>query len=337
MGRMKEWMIMEEELGNIIRDDGPEDVPRPWDEFAVADLSSGGAYSRKELISVAHVTHVSHAMRIIEDGKFRANIVEDKGRMTSSRTKVVWLSPNDWTRKDGFRYGNIRCHIPLSRIIEGRKCYWVEVIRYSTPACRILVTDNEYPDLEPYDPKKDLGPWIEVGGQHFWNGRICLEIMIDSDVPFEWVERVDFVEHSKAMCCLRDVPDCGFRGVGDTDAGAFFLATLFERGRHLTLPGFLQDRGGVHVPTWGVYQAIKRLEKGFQAREISEWGSVVSNHPSAGALVRAALSTSNENDCDRLMAMFAGVDEFLTAFKKVFADALGLQDESLLYDCRIWS
>jgi hypothetical protein len=157
----------------------------PWDEFAVGAPSKQPNWSNRDclpLVSVAHVAHVTTALRIVQEGCLRANLVFDESKLNTERIRVVWLSPNDWAR--GFRYGSIRFSFGWEPLIAGKRAYWVESIAYGVAACRILISDRDYDKtLEPYDPQRVRGPWwLAPDGKHYWNGRYCLEIMYEANV-----------------------------------------------------------------------------------------------------------------------------------------------------------
>ncbi|MBK6562062.1 hypothetical protein [Candidatus Amarobacter glycogenicus] len=179
---------------------------------------------------MSHVAHVPTAYRIVEDQQLRADLVFDKSTLNNYRTRVVWLSPNDWTNAGGFRYGNVTFAFPWESIIEGRNCYWVESMAYGVEACRILVTNNDWSKvLEPYDPAKDDGPWrLDADGSHFWNGTYCLEVMVEDDVSLDMSTGVGFVGHHPKRCSI-DPKNCFYLGKREREAGAEFLATLVSR------------------------------------------------------------------------------------------------------------
>lgn len=326
MGRIKDWLIQQQEDGLYFDEPGPE--PEPWDEYAVT--ASGNRYGRMPLDTVAHVTHLLHATRILEDGKLAARIVEDKGVLTSWRTKVVWLSPNDWTPRGGFRYGNIRFSVPFQNLIAGKKTYWLETIPYKPTACRILITDHDYSaHFRAYDPRTDLGPWIVEDGQHYYNGNFCIEFVVESDVALESVTNIDFVDHPKNQCCLRDVV-CEEKGYPAADGGAIFLAMLIERNLSVRQPGFLRSQGSTEIPSVPVYFAVSRLRQLLREYKVAGGGSLTAEHPGSVAVIRAVLATSNDSDRQHLMDMFVDNERMVQAFERTMAEALGLKDPCLL-------
>lgn len=331
MGRIKDWLIQQQEDGLYFDEPGPETEPKPepWDEYAVN--ASGNRYARMPFDTVAHVTHLLHATRIVEDRKLAARIVEDKGVLTSWRTKVVWFSPNDWTPKGGFRYGNIRFSVPFKNLIAGKNAYWLEAIQYRPAACRFLITAQDYSaHFRAYDPTTDLGPWILEGEQHYYNGNFCLEFVVESDVSSETVTQIDFVEHKKDQCCLRDVV-CEEKGSPATDGGAMFLMMLMERNLSVRQPGFVRSQGNDEIPSAPVYLAISRLRGLLRDYKIAGGGSLTAEHPGSVAVIRAVLVTSNDTDRQHLTDMFVDNDQMVLAFDRAMAEALGLKDPRLLY------
>ena len=201
-------------------------VASVWKKFAVGEPGTNPNFTPPEcrpLPTVSHVSHVSTAIRIVEDRRLRADFVSDQSKLNTERIRVVWMSPNDWA--NGFRYGNVRFTFDWPGLLEGKRAYWVESIAYGVEACRILVTDKDHSSmLEPYDPSLADGPWsFSMSTGHRWNAKHCLEIMVEGDVPFTALRSVDFVKHHNSFCCV-DPSACASRGVSADDAGAEFLA-----------------------------------------------------------------------------------------------------------------
>jgi len=122
---------------------------KEWQEFKVKKTRKGAEVCSK-LEEIFHVTHLEAAHRILVDGRLHAGLVFDESRLNKERILVNWLSPNYWHR--GSRYGNVQFSFDFSQLIEGKRFYWVEVMRkYRPKACRILITDEEYTGrLEEY-------------------------------------------------------------------------------------------------------------------------------------------------------------------------------------------
>lgn len=128
-------------------------MSKPWTEFACPIPKAVGCIGdcvRLDLIY--HVTHTSSSLRILDDREIGKRLISDKSVLNQTRTTVVWLSPDFW--HNGFRYGNVRFAYDFADIVAKRAIYWVEVIRYNTPACRFLVSDKDVSHLPvvAYDP-----------------------------------------------------------------------------------------------------------------------------------------------------------------------------------------
>src|SRR5690606_35213991 len=63
--------------------------------------------SEAELDFVAHVTHIQSALAILRDGRISARLVYDERSLNTTRTHVVWLSPNDWSGAGGVATGTL--------------------------------------------------------------------------------------------------------------------------------------------------------------------------------------------------------------------------------------
>ena len=70
-----------------------------------------------------------------------ASLVWDQSKLNNTRTCIAWLSPNLWV--NGSFYGNIKFAFDWRELIEGKRFYRVEDIKYAPPAYRILITKNQ--------------------------------------------------------------------------------------------------------------------------------------------------------------------------------------------------
>jgi hypothetical protein len=203
-----------------------------WERFEVGKPSGRPRWEAEGCVPLTTVTHSSHvgpALAIINDGEIRPTLVYDKSKLNTQRILVCWLSPNYWTL--GSRYGNIDFRFDFERLIEGRNYYWVEAIKdYKLPACRILVTDI-YRDLSTqlkrYDPTLGNGPWWfnKSERKHYYNGRYCLEFMIEAPIPLTMLMSLDFIKHSDQYCAMnRTAPSrCSEFGFSHIQGAARFL------------------------------------------------------------------------------------------------------------------
>jgi hypothetical protein len=112
---------------------------------------------------------------------------------------------------------------------------------YQPHALRILLSDQEHSDkLKTYNPKSGDGPWYydKKEDQHYWNGKYCLEIMVERDLPMSEVVKIDFVNHHPRYCCLPG--NCDEIGSPWHWAGSSFIAGIV--GQHIKhrLPKFYE-------------------------------------------------------------------------------------------------
>jgi hypothetical protein len=205
-----------------------------WIRFRVGEKSKAPNWVNidcQPVDTIFHITHVGSAIQVLSGTTIKAGLVFDKSRLNSDRILVVWLSPNDWSGAGGFRYGNVRFSFDLRTLIHGKRFYWVESIAYSIPAARILVTEKDYDGvLMSYDPSRGDGPWWydKSDNRHYWNGKYCLEIMHEGDLPIGNVSRVDLVGHHPNRCSI--APNtCPDRGLSKKPASGIFLAEIVAR------------------------------------------------------------------------------------------------------------
>jgi hypothetical protein len=204
-------------------------MSEPWTEFAFRIPTAESRFGTcVKLDPIYHVTHINSALRILDDREVGRRLISDESVLNKSRITVVWLSPDFWN--DGFRYGNVRFAYDFSDIVAKRKIYWVEVIRYSNPACRFIVSDKDLSHLPviPYDPSVEDGPLRFSNGNWWRNGKCTLEIMLDDDLPLANCRAVDFVLHHPRQCALHG-SGCRDRGADGHEAAARFMAYVLAR------------------------------------------------------------------------------------------------------------
>jgi hypothetical protein len=296
-----------------------------WFRFKVGTPSTHPRWTEptcQELSTVSHVAHVGTAMRIVEDHVIRAGLIQDKSKLNTSRILVSWLSPNDWGGAGGFRYGNVRFKYDWRSLVQGKNCYWVESIAYGVAACRILLTENSHASLTPYDPTRGDGPWyLDVStGTHYWNGRYCLELMLEENLPLANVSEIDFVDHHPHGCCI-DPSSCPDRGKGSSESGAEFMGKLIAHGTALP-EGFLVSHA-LRNAAWALAGYANR------AKKVSPAGQVQSSTALAKTLARAAVGHAarrEEDELKQLASTFKSHDEFADSFRAVLAEAAGDSD-----------
>jgi hypothetical protein len=310
---------------------------KPWKKFSVGRLRrpDRDELDCQRLHSVAHVTHVPTALRIVDDAKLRADLVFDKSRLNTERIRVVWLSPNDWSGAGGFRYGNIRFSFDWATLVDQKQYYWVESIAYGIEACRILITDVDYSSsLDTYDPTTGDGPWwLAPSGEHYWNGNYCLEIMFEGDLELSLATNVDFVKHHSNQCNINH-RTCRSRDFSADKAGAEFVAALVSRKPSIALPGLLAKNSKGTTPSWALQGAADTLFRRCRKSSVTSWGSLASTDPGASALARAALGALGHTDIGAdfhsLAAHFKNSGEFEEAVANTLAQAFGLPNASAL-------
>jgi hypothetical protein len=66
-----------------------------------------------------HVTHVRHALSILDARTIASRPVYDESRLNTTRIHVVWLSPNTWDGAEGSRYGGVSFGFEWRGLIDG--------------------------------------------------------------------------------------------------------------------------------------------------------------------------------------------------------------------------
>lgn len=201
-----------------------------WTPYRVGNKSSNPNFVEitcSPLERVMHVTHVRHALSVVDDGRLRRRLVYDESRLNSTRIHVVWLSPNDWTGAGGSRYGGVQFEFEWRSIIEGNRAYWIGVADYEPRACRILLSTADYSkQYLPYDPTRGDGPWWheQAVDKHWWNGRFCLEVMLERDVELSGADGMSFTKHHSARCNVNPGGHCRDANREPGEAGSEFIS-----------------------------------------------------------------------------------------------------------------
>ncbi|XP_019640405.1 PREDICTED: uncharacterized protein LOC109482146 [Branchiostoma belcheri] len=126
--------------------------------------------------SLSHVTQLEFAQEICRRQVFTGNVVKDDHETVMidadhplRHTPLAWFClENGAEDEDSGLAGNVKFSTPIG--VESdiarqgarptHNFYLVEMADLaSSCACRILVTKNSYPSLQPYDPFKRGGPW----------------------------------------------------------------------------------------------------------------------------------------------------------------------------------
>ncbi len=309
---------------------------REWTKFQVGALGKHQSWrpSCKPIDFISHVSHLCNAINIFEIEKINAGLVFDESILRKKRILVVWLSPNDWDGAGGFRYGNVRFNFDWKKLIKDMNYYWIEIIPYEKiPACRILVTPKDYSGkfLE-YDPTQGDGPWWHrtTNDTHYFNGRICLEIMLERDLYLIEMQNLDFVTHNPKRCAI-DPKNCPDLGLYSSHAGARFVAALIGRDSDSKIKKFFRkypqkiDSSALSCALSSLWQDLRTLGN-FN-------GSIQSTHETASPIVRAALGSyakMNDEELTCLASLFKSDKSLINSSAKIIADTLNISDWNTL-------
>ena len=298
-----------------------------WNKFKVG---KPGSFNNdcQQFDSVSHTSHVSSAINIIEAGEVRPSLVFDKSKLNKERILVSWLSPNQWS--DGFRYGNIRFDFSFADIIKNKRFYWVEAISYQPNACRILITDiDRDSQLDTYDPLANNGPWWfdEINDQHYYNGKYCLEFMIEAPIKLRHLKKLDFVKHHDKYCSVHptDQNNCSELGYDPSKGGAIFITRAAVAGvdlSHLS-SHFIREKG---KPTNELLFAFSEFAK--ITKKVNFSGTLMEGSEPSVAVMRAIMSAftfGSRDEAKLLCAMFNDETSFDNVAARVFADIVGLK------------
>jgi hypothetical protein len=304
-----------------------------WVQFRVGKLRR---FSNDcvQLDRVSHVSHINNALNIFETGNINAGLVFDRSKLNTQRILVVWLSPNDWTGAGGFRYGNVRFNFDWKQLIEGRNYYWIESIAYGIPACRILVTSNDYSSIFPiYEPTRGDGPWWHKADTdtHYFNGVYCLEIMIERDVLIKEASTIDFVDHSPNKCNISP-NGCPDRELHRSRAGARFIAALIAREYDLNINNLFKYRPNIieeNILTSSISILWQDMNSGVFVGDIKATDDI------ALTMSRAVLNSyanGNYEEMDQLCSLFKSKDDLKNSCAQLIGKGLNIPDWTILID-----
>lgn len=291
-------------------------------EYGVSQPPDDDSWFPDECAPFDHVTHVAHigpALAILEDRILRARLVYDESILNTDRSLVVWLSPNHWGT--GYRYGTVRFSFPFDQLVTHKNLYCVEVIAYKIPACRILITSKDHPELTPYDPAVREGPWWRdpSTGQNYFNNKICLELLIEDDLALSTATEMDFVDHHGSWCSMhRNGPtECPELGMSDMEASALALGRLVGRG--VSVPANLLGAGVVAELPSPLDRAYTNLLLQLHPLAVNEGictGTIGSGDPEAPALIRAvcnAYGLRKKEEMGELIKLFDSKESLTTS------------------------
>lgn len=267
----------------------PEKDQQDWTAYSVRAKPNRPTTSCQALETVRHVTHIRHALSVLDDARIRRRLVYDESRLNSTRVHVVWLSPNNWNQ--GSRYGNVEFVFDWRTLIAGRQAFWVGAAVYQPIACRILLSATDYSQLgfKPYDPALGDGPWWydTANDKHWWNGDYCLEVLVESDVSLGTATNMTFTSHHPQRCNNDPGGGCRDARYAPHEAGAELVAawasSIYAK---RTFPA--SCRSGVVNYVWNHLLAL--------LADPGEWGTVDADHELAPILGRAMLAALARRD-----------------------------------------
>jgi hypothetical protein len=302
-----------------------------WKQYSV--LPAGGFYpstdDRLKLFDkVSHTSHIDSALNIIGDGEIKPGLVFDKSHLNTHRILVAWLSPNHWFA--GYRYGNIKFDYDFKGLIANKRFYWVEAIPYSPHACRILITDQDRSGLlTPYDPSIRDGPWWHdtASDKHYYNGKYCLEFMIEESVTLQSLIDLSFVDHHNSFCSVHRFNPiaCSQKGDPASIGGAKFL--MKAAARQISLASiskfFVLANGNYTTP---ILLAIAKISRQLKIKS-NYGGKVDFVDTAAEGLCRAILNAivnGNKDEANKLAGLFDEEESLLISLSELIHNTLGV-------------
>jgi hypothetical protein len=312
---------------------------KEWEKYVVAKEGQPGvaAFERKPMRWISHFTHLDQAYSSLREGKLCSRLVHDKSRLNKRRISVCWLSPNDWTGKGGFRYGNVGFRFDINTIVKNRICYWIEAAEYEIRAPRILLSMKDYDGtFERYDPSRDDGPWkyYPDNNSHFFNGTICLELLIEDDIDLSICDGVEIKDHSSQYCSIHrtNPQDCAELSMPRTLAGSLFLSRVVSTNLDVQKLKWTTKNGGRVVPGSALQAAFNDLSIRMSNKQTFH-GSITSIDEDGLRLINAALrafSYGRRDEVSVLLGLFESELECMKSLRAVVAGSFGVDESTLL-------
>jgi hypothetical protein len=182
--------------------------------------------------TIFHTAHLTAACRIADDQQIKSQLIYD-GKLKSTPTKVVFLSPNHWGA-NGYVYGSIQFVTSFEAMIGNRKLFWVEdILEYKTTILRFLASRHDWQQrgLQPYNPSQGSGPLRKDGDSWFYLKKYAIEIALDEDLNLTDFHMLNFVQHHDEAC-VRSNNNCQEKGrQGSHRAWAAFFGHLIGMNR----------------------------------------------------------------------------------------------------------
>lgn len=277
--------------------------------------------------TVNHVTHYESAIRILIDGGVQARGVTEQKLFKDKGLRVTWLSPNTWV--NGSIYGGIGFTANFKKIIEGKNAYWAGAVTdYSPVAMRILITDQNYDFLEPYDPAIDNGPWRyeKSTGIHYRNLKYNLEFMVERDVALHDFDNLITFEHHSIHCNLKKTP-CPDKWMDKRKIAAKFIAKIISEGLPFVPGQFLKPINNEYVASDVLQLAIGQILGYARDFKTGFSGNISSDDPRAVYHIRATLNfiCNEDNEGFKIFLWtFKNFEEFHRSLASLAAKKFGL-------------
>jgi hypothetical protein len=318
-----------------------EDKQYKWEEFAVKEpcFDHGQTnYECSRFHTVSHVAHIEYALRILKDGEIRPNLVYDKSRLKDKRISVSWVSPKDWSKMKGFRYGHIRFTFDWTSIIAGKRFYKIEISDYKIPAPRVLVTDRKHECFDSYNHRSMKGPWFydhDRGTHFFHESDCCVEFLIEDSISLDHCSKIDFVDHHPWWCSLhRNDPDrCKDKKHTADKAASLFLSSAISQSLDLSRFGFSLEIKGKRRPSIELHKAMSLIWMQLMSEKIKFKGKAGSESVKSKALARAILhaySLQKIEEVYSLAAYFRSSEELIESCARLVCAHTGVEDHRML-------
>lgn len=200
---------------------------------------------------------------------------------------------------------------------------------YSPIACRILISEKDYSkdtDFITYDPRSKEGPWWHdpETDTHYWNGNICMEVMVETEISICDCLATQFVQHHPNYCCIAP-NECPDRKLYHLDAGGLFIAGVVSRNLPTECLHMTVEESGVQQPTDHLRGALGNLLQGYRNQQAT--GTITAADASAPALARSVLAAYHRRDTaeeSALGTLFASADDLQRSVNRLVCAAFGL-------------
>ena len=294
-------------------------LKNPWSKYSTT------VHDAITLDEVMHVAHIDTSLRILKDRKLKAGLVFDESRLNTQRILVNWVSPNRWN--PGYRYGSVGFLFDFKSLVKRKYIYWVEAMtQYRPTACRFLLSANKYPDLKLYDPRIDNGPLLSDRAKREFKRKddICMEIMVESDLPLANCKSIKFLKHHPSMCCINQ-DSCTEIGIDVNATSEKMIAYILSNNIELDTSLFTKrdNKGRVRSGVFfaGVYEILRLASKVSYSGEYNMSEEVARLIVNAGMVY---LSSDQRDEFRKLINIFSGSEVFQKYFLAIVKDKLNL-------------